>query len=93
MKQRTIEEHEAKITDAKERIKEITAEGDPNNILASIKKKINKRRAEIRRLKEKTAPRNKFGETFKEWKAKQPKGCSVGFWIDIETEKKYQPIY
>ena len=50
MKQRTIEEHKAKITEAIQAIKEYTAEGDPNEIIPSIKKKINKRRAEIRRM-------------------------------------------
>jgi len=96
MKQRTIEEHEAKITEAKELIKEITAEGDPNGRIPSIKKKINKRRAEIRRLTEKTAPRNKFGETKKEHtkRINRQGFCLHGdIWISAEDEKKYQPIY
>ena len=50
MKQRTIEEHCVKITEAIQAIKELKAEGDPNEQIPSFKKKINKRRAEIRRM-------------------------------------------
>jgi hypothetical protein len=42
---------------------------------------------------EKIAPRNKFGETYKEWYAKHLKGLCVGFWMSAEDEKKYFPIY
>ena len=62
MKQRTIEGHCVKITEAIKAIKEITAEGDPNGCIPSIKKKINKRRAEIRRMVKAEEAREKAEE-------------------------------